>query len=364
MKKGQVNAILVDQVRIKHKIAGYIFAIIVVTSIFVSFVFLFTAEQKAYYVSYKEQSNLDYKVYLKPNDFFPNSYLDKNNQYIASLIDYISANFDYDLRVDNQNINYQYSYRIEAVVNVAEKDSDRSLYNYTEVLEEQKLTTPLDNTNVKIHKDLKIDYNNYNELIKNFVNTYDLENIVSTLNINMYVSVFGNCDEIENSDNESVISLTIPLTTRTVGIDISYNLLEDNSEKIMLCKDVEKSNLIIPLGMFLSGVMDVCLVIILIRYILNTRTAESIYERELKRILNNYKSFIQKVNNNFDLRGYKVLKVDTFNDMLEIRDTTCEPILMVENKEKDGVYFFIPSKTKILYSYGLRLKDIKNKGRK
>ena len=45
--------------------------------------------------------------------------------------------------------------------------------------------------------------------------------------------------------------------------------------------------------------------------------------------------------------------------MLEIRDTLQQPILMVENKKKDGVYFIIPSNTKILYTYGLKLSDIK-----
>ena len=53
-----------------------------------------------------------------------------------------------------------------------------------------------------------------------------------------------------------------------------------------------------------------------------------------------------------------MLKVDTFNDMLEIRDTIQEPILMVENN-KNCTYFLIPSKTKILYSYRLKVNAIK-----
>ena len=36
-----------------------------------------------------------------------------------------------------------------------------------------------------------------------------------------------------------------------------------------------------------------------------------------------------------------------------------QPILMVENKNKDGIYFVIPSSTNILYTYGLKLCDIK-----
>ena len=45
--------------------------------------------------------------------------------------------------------------------------------------------------------------------------------------------------------------------------------------------------------------------------------------------------------------------------MLEIRDTVQEPILMIESKYNKGAYFVIPSGTKILYSYGLKVSDIK-----
>ena len=44
--------------------------------------------------------------------------------------------------------------------------------------------------------------------------------------------------------------------------------------------------------------------------------------------------------------------------MLEIRDTINEPILMIENAKKTGVYFIIPSANKILYTYGLKVVDI------
>jgi hypothetical protein len=74
------------------------------------------------------------------------------------------------------------------------------------------------------------------------------------------------------------------------------------------------------------------IIIILIRYIVKTRTAEDIYHKELKKILNNYHSYIQKINNQFNLSMYQKLKVDTFSDMLEIRDTLQQPILKTKNK--------------------------------
>ena len=54
-----------------------------------------------------------------------------------------------------------------------------------------------------------------------------------------------------------------------------------------------------------------------------------------------------------------ILKVDSFDDMLEIRDTLQAPILMLENKDKYGVFFIIPTAYNVLYTYALRVDDIK-----
>ena len=364
MKRKQVNAILVDQTIRKRKILNYIFIIIALTVLFSFFLSLYILNNKVYYVNYKENSELDYKVYLKENEFFDTNYLGKDRQYIASIIDYIDANFNYELEVDDKDIDYQYSYKIVADVDVKEKNSDNSLYSYSKVLEQKDSVDTNSNTDLIIYKDLKIDYNYYNELIKKFVNTYGLDDTESTLTISMYVNVLGNCDSIDFNKNESVISLVIPLTTKTVGIDISYDLLDEDLENIMICRDSNYFGIILIILMIITLGADVYYVVVLSRYVVITRTAETIYDKELKKILNNYKSYIQKINNEFDLRGYQVLKVDTFNDMLEIRDTVCEPILMVENKEKTGVFFLIPSKNKILYSYSLKVSTIKKEIRK
>ena len=214
---------------------------------------------------------------------------------------------------------------------------------------------------VEINEDINIDYNYYNDLIKKFITIYELNETTSTLEVNMYVKVLGNCEDIENAETNNVITLSIPLTTKTVGIDMNYNVLGDNATNVMICNDNDGSAVICLILSIMIFIIDIILIVILIKYIVKSRTAETIYHRELRKILNNYKSYIQKINNELDLKGYKVLIVDTFTDMLEIRDTIQEPILMIENKQKTGVFFLIPSKTRILYTYSIKVDDIKNK---
>lgn len=362
MKKNRVNQLLNNQAR-RKKILNFAFIIIVVTVILFALLPVCISRNKKQYVNYNETSKADYKVYLKENEFYDNNYLEKDNQYIASLIDYITADFNYKLSIDEKNINYKYTYRIEAEVNVEEKDNNNSIYNYKETLVEEKTFEQSSNSNVEINEQVNIDYNTYNNRIKKFISVYDLDNTESTLKVNMHINVIGSCEKFENNTNDDyVVSLTIPLTTKTVAIDIDSDVVT-SKDNLMLCKKTENC-FIITMIMIIAAIIDVIVIVEMIIYIFTTRTAETIYDRELKKILNNYKSYIQKVNNEMELEGYQKLEVDTFTDMLEIRDTIQEPILMMQSLEEDETYFMIPSKTNLLYIYELKVSDIKVRTKK
>lgn len=360
MKKNQVNEILINQTMRRNTILTYscvIFVFLVLS--FGAFV-LYDKNKEKQYVNYTERSFIDYKTYLKKNKFFENDYLDSDKQYISSLIDYVKANFRYDLQLDEAKTEYKYSYRIESFVDVVQKDTGNSLYSKTSTLLENKEFTT-DKESIQISEWVDIDYNKYNNLISKFVNVYDLDDTTSTLTINLYVNVIGKCEEFsDNTSNESVMSLTIPLTTKTIAIDLSNNLI--NSEnKVLLCDDVNSFTYLYLTFAIFSVVITLLFIFILIRFIVRTRTAEDMYERELKKILNNYGSYIQTLNSEFDFGNYQLLKLNNFTDMLEIRDTVRQPILMKENENKTGAYFVIPTSSNILYFYRLKVSDIKRK---
>ena len=68
-------------------------------------------------VSYKENGNIDYKVYLKQNDFYDNDYLDKDMVYVASLINNVDTTVNYKLDLDKEsNINYEYEIVGEIII--------------------------------------------------------------------------------------------------------------------------------------------------------------------------------------------------------------------------------------------------------
>ena len=317
----------------------------------ITLVFYFSGE-KVQYISYNENSNVDYKVYLKDNDFYKEEYLNKDQGYISNLIKYVSADFDYYIKF-SKDANFKYSYRIAAEVDVKDENSDSNIYHFSEDLVTKK--DIVGKGSLDFDKKININYDEYNNKIRKFKDIYDLNNSLSTLNINLYVAIDNIDDTSLNLNEKKVSSITIPLTERTVSIDINNEIIQDNNKMVINKECTHNWILLISLVFLLFSIIYT---IYLIIYSRRTRTAQMIYEKEIKSIMNNYDSYIQKISGTYDIGTSQVLKIESFNDMLEIRDTLKQPILMLENEKKNGTFFIIPATNSIIYTYALRVVDI------
>lgn len=306
-------------------------------------------------INLKEKSNVDYKVYLKDNEFYDEKYIEKDNQYISELIDKIMTNYKYNLDIPD-NTSYEYSYKIVAKITVKEPANDNTLYTF----EEELFTKDKQNSegNLEIEQDVEVNYPKYNDLINRFKTVYDLANVKSNIELNMFVNI-NNIEKIDKDIvDKKVSSLTIPLGENTISIDKNKAF-----NKSIITIVANKNNNALLYLIISIVIFAICIILIISIYIysVETRTAEMIYEKEIKNIINNYDSYIQRINNSYEIGTSQVLKIESFNDILEIRDTLKQPILMLENDNKDGTFFIIPATNNIIYTYALRVVDIKAK---
>ena len=359
MRKSELNSIFVERAKKRKKIALYVTSAAILLVLAILCLNLYIGKNKNKYVSYEEHGSVDYKVYLVENDFFKETYLDKDSEYIASLIDYITADFNYNIKLDSNRVNFKYSRDVEAEVVITNLDGKKPLYAYKEKLMDTK-DELLTGDGFDISESIRIDYDHFNEIATNFKNSYNLPNASANVIVKMYINVIGDCEDFDNNQSSKAeLDLTIPLTTKTMGIDISNNLIA-NDDNIIVCSSTGIATLFLLLSICLF-VGTIVVIVMLSIYIINNRTARDIYEIELKKIMSNYHSFIQKITNDFDYKEYKILKVEEFTELLEIRDTLNQPILMVENKSKTAVSFIIPTTTNLMYMYNLKEKDIKDR---
>lgn len=302
------------------------------------------------YIDFYETGNIDYKVYLEENDFFVNKYLGKDRQYIAELIDYIIADFEYKVSLENNDISYKYDYRIEIEANVVNKETRNVIFNKRqEVINRQDLEA---DNGIIIGQNIKIDYSYYNNLVRELINTYGLmDTAESRLLAKMYVSYNCWLGELKNDvKNNIVLTMEIPLAERTVDVSLDNDVFSLNNDFFVF---TSKDNYIIYLVVsILFGLVVLYLIVVLLRYCIKVNSYISNFDKNLNKILKNYESYIQKMDGNFDFRGYKVLKVFEFESMLELRDMLSKPIMMI-NDETNGIIRFVITTDDIAYVYQL-----------
>lgn len=344
-----------DMLKRKSIIAKYI---VFITLIFIIIVMLFTKTPKddktTKDIVYIENSKLDYKVYLKENDFFEKKYLEQENQYIASLIDFIEANFKYELEASEKGLDYKYKYKIVAEVNVEDKTNHKSLYKFEEDLIELKEYEHNTKTKLIINEPIKVDYNRYNDIIKRFVDIYDLDNSNASVIVNMYVDILDDITTDNAKKNTPAISLTIPLTTDTMEIDIESNEIFENSGNI--CKNINQVKKIYIAIILL--ILDIILAIKLTIFMKDTKNEKAVYNMRLKKIMSNHGSYIQKLNNEYDFEKRQILEVKSFEDLLQIKEILNKPILMTEKKFVMETFFFIPNEDGV-YVFELKAGNLR-----
>ena len=308
-----------------------------------------------YYIGYKECGSIDYNVFLKDNEFYDSEYLEKDQSYVASLIDKIIADFNYEIDMDTDDVNYRYSYSIKSRLEILDDTSDVPIYNPEYELVNVQNKSQSSSNRLVINEIVVLNYDEYNSLAAKFLETYSLRDTTSNIVVTLEVDVLSDCNAFSGSSVDKYSSeLRIPLTTQTVNIKMTSTVPDDEA-KMVACTRGAGSEVFKTTAIVL-GVVDVLLIIVLVAFIYLTRTNDITYTAKVNKILSQYKSYIQKIKNLFDTSSYQLIIVDTFDEMLEIRDTIQAPILMYENEDKTCAKFIIPTDSKLLYLYEIKIE--------
>ncbi len=311
---------------------------------------------KTYYIEYTESGSADYRVQYKENNFFDTEWVESGNSYVSSLINGISANFAYSLNMDTANVGFNYTYDIMAQLIIADRNTGDHIYAPTEVLM-PTITEKVEGADsVKIDKNVFVDYVKYNRTAKSFVDVYELRNATSSLVVTMNVHVLSSCDEFEeNNSNTYAVAITIPLGVDNFSITTSTSVA-DGESKVLACSGTVDQFIFLNTSVA-AAILALVLLGILIVFIYATRNEDVNYTIKVQRLLSAYRSFIQQIDGEFDTTGYQIVLIKTFVEMLGIRDTIQLPVLMSENKDQTKTQFLIPTNTKLLYVFEIKVDN-------
>lgn len=331
----------------------FIFSIILFTISFLLFKkSLINYSQETF--NYTESNSIDYKVYLKENDFFEVPYLGKDSIYITSLIDYLDIDFNNNIKFD-KNINGTYKYNIKAIVSASKVNDESSNFWQKEYELINEKTVDYSDTNVIDFKEnVKVDYQKYNDLLLEFKKIYNLS-LDGTLKIVMYVENTVNGDTGANVVKNSYSILSIPLTKATIEVPIS--ITADNKSDVlrsdMIYKD-DKSCTIYKIVSIVLFVIACILILNVVLRIVKNKEKLSIYKKQIKKILKEYDAIIVNLKSKIDVSNITVVDVNTFNELIDAHSEVRQPINFFENE--DGAQFVLIN-DKMAWRYKLLRND-------
>ena len=306
------------------------------------------------YVYYSESGNVLYRAYLADNEFYEVEYLNGEHAYVSELIDRMTGDFSYNLALNTNDVNFKYSYYIEAKVIVSDKATGANIYDPSFILL-PKNTEEAHGNCLNISKTVNIDYKKYETIAAKFVGSYGLTNVDQRLSVKMYVDVLGTSESMaDDSSGRYVVELKVPLNQKTLKPSVSTSV-PTGEQKILANSSNAKDGF--KIASIIIASIDALAIAAIIVFTLLTRDKHIDYARRVKSVLSSYRSYIQKILTPFDTSEYQVLVVDTFREMLEIRDTIQTPILMYENEDRTCTTFTIPATQNFLYVYEIKVED-------
>lgn len=325
----------------------------------ISFVVSLKVETKSN-ITYKQTSNLDYKVYLKENDYYKQPYLGRNMQYIASLIDYIDVDFNYNFSA-NARLNYTYAYYVKADVLVADgEDESKVIYSTTDKIKDTKLENKTNSDSFEINENVKIDYQKYNDMIKAFKSSYGIS-ANSKLTLTLCMEVRDEKGSIIKSMNADNMKVTIPLTEQMVNVSLDYKEV-NNSNNVAVHNNLVVSNKVTIILSVISLLLMFIAIVKLVLFFIKTRTKKTIYDITVSRILREYDRVIVNSKNPIELTD-EIVDVNSFNELLDVRDNLEKPIIYNEI-HKGQKSLFVVKGDGVTYRYIIKLVDLEEEKNK
>lgn len=329
--------------------------LVVLASISIVLLLSYRSVKQTYYVNYSESGMIDYRVSLRENDFYDEEYLGKNQDYgyVSNLINKVEAAFNYVLDIDSPSVTYNVNYKAVAKLQVKDTSTSKVIYKpIYELSSQSKEVTGADKLNITAN--VTLDYHEYNSEALRFIETLSLNATEALVLLEVEFNVTSSSADFDNFVKNHTMSISIPLDEAVVKFTEYQSVSTEN--KVIECDKSTAENLLLVFSIITLSLLVIGSIVLVI-FIVLTRNTFINYSIKVKRILNSYRSFIQKITNEFDTTGYKVLFIASMNELLEIRDTLQSPILMSENEDKTKTQFIIPTNNDIVYIYEVKIDN-------
>lgn len=322
---------------------------------------MYTKEESI--IGYNEVGNIDYKVFLKENNYYQEQYLGKDMQYVASIIKNVVPTFTYEMHSEEE-MEYTYNYKVSADLIISDpNDNNKVLYKRPSILVKDTKEKVIGGS-FRVDQDVSINYDEYNNYVNAFKKEYALS-VNSKLVLTFNIDVTGKSPLLkEDFKKSSKLVIAIPMSEQTINIGIDTSDINNSGTLERNYMSQIKKPVALVLGVIV-GLLSLALLYIVIYNFLTNRSKTDIYKATIKSILREYDRAIvsSKTADTIDESKYNVIEVPRIEELLDAHDSTGKPILYNEDTENDISTFIIVS-DEILYKYRVVRKELEEQEEK
>lgn len=298
---------------------------------------LFPKDDKKSYYSYNAKRNIDYKVYLKENEFFTDNYIEMDKQYPSELIDYIDINLSYLFNGSSvTNMNYDYDITATIIGEYENTNGKSEVWKKEYKLLETQNKSVYDTTLFDINQNIKIKYDDYKKQVNDFNNQFNLT-IDAYLNVKLNIKYNGlvqkNKNEINGSDK---LEINIPLSKSIINIKTDYD--EETNKSLTPDSNNMRNMNKVYIGVLITIIIIILLIVLHDKIFISKKTY---YTKMLNKILKNYAQIIVEVSNPINYDELEILEINNFEDIIDAEEKSKSPILLYEVEEGEESHFIV-----------------------
>lgn len=274
---------------------------------------------------YTQKGEVNYQVFLKPNNLYSEGSMEEGKIYLTQIIDYIKINFSYIFE-GNVPASIKGNYEIIAVIEGYTKDNEITKTIWKKVFPVIKKTyIEANKENISIDKTAIIKLAEYEEYARSIMQAIKV-NSSARLSVQMNVDLTADIDEVFTQEKMSP-SIEMPLNVSYFTISKLNNeekpgIIEE-TRQVEVPADMKK---IILCGMII-GILIVSLLFIIIFTI--EPTEEHIYIKKFTKIFKNHGNRLVALKSKIDVPDKPCCNVRSIDDLVKIADELGRPVLYV-----------------------------------
>ena len=297
-------------------------------------------------MKYSSSGDIDYRVYLKKNDFINKEYIGSGEAYILNLIDHIQLFPTYNFK-SSEKTKVNGNSRLVAKLKVYYRESSDKSSN-PEVLKKEitldEKTFNFNDSKYSMNGSYDISLDSYLSILNNFQKEVKIA-MEGYIEVSYETNFNGTIGGASYNDKYES-TLKIPLSTSVIKLDKS-----NRNEKTSKVRDgdlVKTNKTVLSYIVIVNIIVFMVVCVLLKKLFMFTNKTE--YQRLMNKLLRNYDDIIVNTSTMIDTSNYTIMEITEFKELLNLSRELLLPIMNYEVM-KDKLTWFYVIRENILYRY-------------